>query len=108
MYKDLLQINTEGQFEFRIKPGIVHVDQHVCRATEELQKAVVMLKDMIEKLEKRIEIIEKDSCEKTNCICSQEDEEEPIQENTVEEEHEQKQQEDFDKEVENFEERGTL
>ena len=45
---DLENVNTEGKFQHRMKPGIVHPPQIVCRAVEEVQKIIVANKSSSE------------------------------------------------------------
>ena len=56
---DLSKVSTEGFFEHRMKPGIVHAAQIVCRAVEEIQKIIVANKDSAEKYKALIEDLTK-------------------------------------------------
>jgi len=67
---ELKDINTEGKFEYRIKPGVEHPLAIINRSIEEIQKIIVAnkdsaketmnifqnLKDRIAKLEKHGEL----------------------------------------------------
>lgn len=43
--KTLSKVNTEGKFEFRIKPIIEHALKFINRSVEELQKRVLVLEN---------------------------------------------------------------
>lgn len=43
-------INTEGEYDFRMKPGIIHAAETVCRAVEELQKIMIAQREEIARL----------------------------------------------------------
>ena len=63
---ELKDVDTKGQFEHRIKPGIIHAPKIVNMAVEELQKIIVGNKESAEKYKaliedsvKRIEVLTK-------------------------------------------------
>ena len=63
---ELKDINTEGKFEYRIKPGVEHPLAIINRSIEEIQKIIVANKDsaketmdIFQSLKDRITRIEK-------------------------------------------------
>jgi hypothetical protein len=56
---DLSNVNTDGHFQHRMKPGITHAPQIVCMAVEELQRILVANKDSAEKYKALIEDLTK-------------------------------------------------